>query len=458
MNRTLPEVIVSVLGFAENSAALADPFKEFTLREWKGALLWLDRSGLSLYFWNKLRQLGLQDSMPPAVGAALEARFSQNRSRIRLILSEWRYLQALFDSSGVRSVVLKGLAKIPDYCPDPALRVQFDHDWLIDRGSLERVTEVLRLADYQRKNKPQLDRAVYSKKDPPLSHAWNPSDSYDAKLPRSVEFHLDLWDSHNERIPIALPGDLFSRRVPKKWGKDQFFSLNNEDALIFEALHTFRHIIHNWCRLSLLYELAHFLDRHSSNRSFWQSFCTRIEGNLELRRLSGAVFTLASMMFKVPNAFGEVPAEFFAQTPELQLWVERYGRSSALSNFSEDKFSMFLAREFVEEADGWRHLRRRRLFPLQAPNRLPATTKQDTFAGLTEKYWSGIRFLRRLGFHVRGTLLYAWEYPRWRFLIRGEKRKRLSKFVHDASQAQQTNLLLRRRAYESPADLGRPLK
>jgi Uncharacterised nucleotidyltransferase len=458
MNRALSEIIISVLGFAGDTAPMAERLKRFNLREWETTFSWLDRSGLSLYFWNKAQELGLQDAVPPAIGVGLKGRYARNSARTRTILREWRHLQKLFNSSGVLCVVLKGLAKIPDYCLDPALRVQFDHDWLIDRGSFERVTEVLRLAGYQRKNKPELDRAVYSKNDPPLGGEWDPSDSYDAKLPRSVEIHLDLWDSHNERIPIVLPRNLVSRRAPRKWGNDLFFSLSDEDALVFEALHTFRHIIHNWCRLSLLFELAHFLDRHSSDPSFWRSFCVRIECNLALRRITGVVFTLARTMFNVPDAFGDVPPEFFTQTPELQLWVERYGRRSALSNFSEDKFSLFLLREFVEEGDGWRHVRRRRLFPVQAPHRLPATMKKGAFAGVSEKYRSGIRFIRRLGFHMRGTLLYALEYPRWRFLIRSEKRKLFSQFAQSASQARQTNWLLRRRAYEPPADLGRPLK
>jgi Uncharacterised nucleotidyltransferase len=458
MNRALAEFIISVLGFAEDTAPLAAPLKRLTSREWEMTLLWLDQTGLSLYFWNKVQELGLQDAVPPAVGAGLEARYTRNSSRTRVILQEWRHLQDIFDSSGVRGVVLKGLTKIPDYCPDPALRVQFDHDWFIDRSSLRCVNELLTAAGYRRKNKLEVDRAVYVKNDPPLRDVWNPTDSYDARLPRPVEIHLDLWDSHNEKILITLPRDLISQRVSRRWDSDLFFCLSDEDALVFEALHTFRHIIHNWCRLSLLFELAHFLDRHSLDRSFWRSFCARVEANLMLRRITGVIFALTATVFRVPNPFGNEFSEFFAQTPELQIWVDRYGRNSALCNFSEDKFSLFLVKEFVEGRNGWRAVRGRRLFPLQAPHRLHATIKKSAFAGLTEKYRDGLRFIRRLGFHMRGTLLYAWEYPRWRFLIRCETRKRSSIFTTDASQARQTNLRLPRRAYERPADLGRPLK
>lgn len=452
MNRALTEVVMSVLGFARPSDPPPGLIGRAGLRDWDLTLTWLDRSGLSLYFRDKLHRVGLQEAVPPAVSRGLEARYTRNLARTNVLLREWRNLQGLFNSSGAPSVVLKGIAKIPDYSPDPALRVQFDHDWLINRSSLDRVTELLRSAGYQRKNKPEVDRAVYVKNAPRFGDAWNPSDSYDARLPRPVEIHLDLWDSHNEKILIALPGDLISRRVSRMWRENQFYSLSDEDALIFEAIHTFRHIIHNWCRLSLLFELAHFLDRRSSDRSFWLSFSARIENNLMLRRIAGVVFALAGKVFGVPNRFGSIPFEFFAQTTELRMWVNRYGRNSALRNFSEDKFSLFLIGEFVRERDDWCYLRRRRLFPLQPPHRLAATIKKSGFAGLTEKCRRGMHFVRRVSFHLRGILIYAWEFPQWRFLIRYDTRNRLSPLSLDRSQAGQARIPLPRRAYEPPAD------
>src|SRR2546426_4391090 len=58
------------------------------------------------------------------------------------------------------------------------------------------------------------------------------------------------------------------------------------------------------------------------------------------------------------------------------LWIERYGRPSALANFRSNKYSLFLHREFVEDPAAWAGIRRQRLFPARRPHRSEEHTSE----------------------------------------------------------------------------------
>jgi hypothetical protein len=434
MSSRLAQTVIDVLSFSRQGDNPMDYFERFSEREWQRGLSWLDWGGVSLYFWRQVRQMGLQSALPPAIRARFEHRQAQNLGRTSAMVQEWKKIQDLFSSSGVRCVVLKGLAMIPDYCPDPSLRVQFDHDCLIDRDSLGRVEELLRSAGYHRKKLRERDRVVYAP-DVPASCGFSDSSSlFSAAIQRPVELHLELWDSGEEKVQLQLPEDLMARSTTRTWVGIAFAALSEEDALLFEALHTFRHVVHNWCRLSVLFEIEHFLDRRRSDGPFWRQFCARIENDFRLRRIADVVFALAASLFRVSFPCPDIPSTYFGLTPELQLWVNRYGRKSALGNFSTNKFSLFLLREFVEDQASWREVRRRRLFPVQIPHRLRAADEKRASAKLVASCRQGFRIIRRFWFHMREALLYAWEYPRWRVLIRREGETRVSAFRTEAPQ------------------------
>lgn len=421
MNYTHAQTALNVLQFVPSTGSNAALIECFDAKEWESVFTWLDSSGLGLYFWSKIQKLGWQDALPPAVRSRFDACYRLNSIRTEAMIREWRNLQRLLNSAPVRSVVLKGLAKVPEYCADAALRVQFDHDWMIERGSLGRADELLCSLGYQRKQMREADRAVYLRIDPSHDYSWNATDSYSPKVPRPVELHLDLWDSQNERIHFLLPTNLLAQCVTRVWSGETFWCLSDEDGLLFEVLHAFRHIIHNWCRLSVLYEIAHFLDRRACDVCFWSKFCARIENNLPLRRVTGVVLTLSASSFGVSKALAKIPDGFFGHSPELPLWVKRYGMKSALGNFSKDKHSLFLLREFVDGKGSWRMVKRRRLFPMPKMHRFRTPVGNSASAPTLAKCQSRMIFVRRLGFHLRGALLYAWQWPYWRLLIRHEK-------------------------------------
>jgi len=97
----------------------------------------------------------------------------------------------------------------------------------------------------------------------------------------------------------------------------------------------------------------------------------------------------------------------------LALWTERYGRSSALANFRNDKYSLFLHREFVEDPADWAGIRRQRLFPTHRPHRPPAVVFQRGFSRWGQLRMESFHALSRLKFHAISAFGYALEYPQW---------------------------------------------
>lgn len=426
MNHELAKVVQSALAFTGDAADSRERLEQLSETDWEMALDWLDRNGLSLYFWHKVRQLKLQDAFHPLVREQFEKRQSLNSIRTKAMIQEWRKLQDLYRSANLNCVVLKGLAKVPEYCPDPALRVQFDHDWLIEKNSLADMHDLLCTAGFEKKPIREQDRIVYLPSRPARRKLWNPLDSYSECIQRPLELHLSLWDCHHETVSFRLSDDFLPRSVGRQWRGEKFLSLCDEDVLVFEVLHAFRHVIHSWCRMSVFYEIAHFLNQRSSDQDFWLRFCTRISCDLRLRQATGVVLMLAGDLFRLPEVARVIPTEFFGLTPAIWLWLERYGVQSAIENFATDKFNLFLLREFVDGQSRWRALSRRRLFPLQISHRLQGGKDEQSGRTATGRIRRFMFFVRRLRFHMRGTLSYAWEFPRWKYLDWRERRKHLS--------------------------------
>jgi hypothetical protein len=65
---------------------------------------------------------------------------------------------------------------------------------------------------------------------------------------------------------------------------------------------------------------------------------------------------------------------------------------------------------------------------------LRAADEKRASAKLVASCRQGFRIIRRFWFHMREALLYAWEYPRWRVLIRREGETRVSAFRTEAPQ------------------------
>ena len=411
MNRAIAEEIVARLGFSEfrgnvNRLAALGP------RDWQRTLRWLDLSGLTLLFWRRLQTEGSCRVLPPEVCARLDRNLRDNRDRIADMAGEFDSLNRCLEDSGIPYAVLKGFALVPDYCPDAGLRTAYDYDYLLPRDSLAHAERALAVAGYMRKRERVEHPVVYANANVPPRPPSRPDDLYSPHFPRTVELHTRLWDPFLN-IPVTFPEGALDRRRVRTWQNVRFYSLSQEDELVFQVLHAFHHILHNWCRLGWLFDLAHFLESRSSDSTFWQGFCEHISQEDSLPNMVGVVFSLAVGLFG-PTVPTTVNAEIVQPLrSSLALWVDRYGRKSALYNFSVDKSTLLLHREFVRGVAPWREIRRLRLFPLQRPHRA-AQALAPGFAARSVAAWrQGIHVVRRVLHHLKAAILYGWQSYRW---------------------------------------------
>jgi hypothetical protein len=255
---------------------------------------------------------------------------------------------------------------------------------------------------------------------PTLRSRSSPSSDglYTANLARKVELHLRLWDEDASRIPLKVPERPLTRKVRRTWEGLSFYTLGEEDAFVFQALHVFQHILHNWCRLGWLLEIARFLETRSADVTFWKNLHAHLETNAPAAEVVALVTSLAATLFRAP-----LPAAIRDPLPgamrgRVSLWVEQYGVRSALDNFSQNKYSLFLYREFVRDESAWRQIRRARLLPLHRPNRAagaatPAGSRQSS--GGRKQGWYVVQ---RLIHHAVSGAGYVWESARWERLRR----------------------------------------
>jgi hypothetical protein len=426
MTRSLHQVVVDELNVTRTQDASTVSWQRFNKREWDHALDWMDLSGIAIYFTDRIRLSNKLQTLPSDVQAELEKRCSANAVRTNAIFDEFKVLTEAFENAGLNYAVLKGIALVPDYCEEPALRTQYDHDILVDTASLDAADIALQSAGYLRKaGKDGDSEVVYRRPEPQLRFSRTSEGLYSADLNRSIELHLTLWESQEEKIPVNLSDDFLERRVTRSWRGLQFPALRDEDSLLFQILHAFKHILRNWCRLSIFREIAHFLEQRKRDIGFWDRFVARIARLQWAPEATLVVFTLAERLFGATVPHRVQPLLNTSQAPAIRLWVERYGLQAALQNFHENKCSLFLHKEFVVNRMDWAVIRRKRLFPVQRPHRPPAVVFQRGFSTAGRLWMENLHVTRRLLFHSRAGFGYLLEYPRWWLL----RRLRLANYV-----------------------------
>ena len=419
MNYPLAQAILAQLRISpDNAPQTSDVWTAFDEREWERTLTWLDLSGLAVYFHQRLKTTGGLDALPHSVRERLDRCAESNSLRAAAIVDELRTLCERFTAAGVRYAVLKGIALLPDYCPDPSLRTQYDHDLLVLPSSREIAEEVLQQAGYHQKNLKTDHPLLYCLPDPEIRFEKTSAAFYSPRLERSVEIHFRLWESDEDKIDIQLPEDLFERSVQRHWSGFDYVALSDEDCLVFQVLHAFRHILRNWCRLSIFLEISYFLNQRFSDSAFWARFAERIDHIRWAPEATAVVFGLAEHLFGAVIPPQILPKLTTPLSPALRLWNERYGRKSALTNFRDDKCSLFLYREFVDDASAWSGIWRRRLFPVRRPHKPPAIVFQRGFSYSGRLWMEGVHAFRRLKYHSLSGIWYAFEYPRWILLRR----------------------------------------
>ncbi|MGH9436975.1 MAG: nucleotidyltransferase family protein, partial [Terriglobia bacterium] len=274
---------------------------------WKRTLEWLDHSGIALLFWNRLKVRGDAAAIPSEVAERLERNLADHRLRLSEMAAEFDSINQCFEGARLKYAAMKGLALAPDYCPDIALRTTYDYDYLLPRGSMQAAEEALRSAGYVWKRDPEEHPVVYCHAARPPCNPLSRDDLYSKDFPRTVELHYLFWDAAPVKIPLTLPADPLAdleirhvRVLPNHPGPSRpgrplhFYALSEDNDLIFQVLHAFRHILHGWCRLCSLLDVAYFLEHRRLDAAFWDRFIGRLRDNRPLSEIVGVVFLLAA--------------------------------------------------------------------------------------------------------------------------------------------------------------------
>ncbi|MGO8792936.1 MAG: nucleotidyltransferase family protein [Terriglobia bacterium] len=414
MNRALAAEVVNCLSVAGSSQDRVQQLTRFSPREWNRSLNWMDLSGIALAFWDRLQKLKAEDAVPPQVGAALAMRLADHRLRVAGMAREFDSLNRQFERAGIDYAVLKGFSLIPEYCPDACLRPSYDYDYLVSEDDRDRAQEVVQAAGYVRKSYPgRQHHDTFKLQNLPSRLAILPRGLYTAALPRRLELHVSLWDEEVFRIPLRVPQCPLERKSRRTWQGLSFYSLGEDDEFAFQALHTFRHILYNWCRLGWLLDLAYFLERRAMDSFFWRRVSAQIEVNEPLAGAVALVTLLARHIFHSPlppPIEGQILA---AMRARVSLWVDRYGLRSALDNFAENKYTLFLYQEFARDEGTWRQIRRSRLLPLHRPPRVTEAATPGN-SRLLPGSWRQVWYVvQRLIHHSLTGPGYVWESARW---------------------------------------------
>ena len=413
MNRALAGEIAGCLRVSGSPMDHVRNLAAFSRGDWKRAQEWLDHSGVALWFWDRLKGLGVPDAVPPEIGERLDRLIKDNALRVASMAEEFDSINRVFELAGVEYAVLKGFALIPEYAPDARLRTAYDFDYLLPPDSMERVDQPLRNEGYIHRHEDAGHSLRYTRSASTPRPFPQRNYLYSAALPRAVELHSRLWETEPLMVPLPLPDDFLARKRLRNWQGLSFYSLREEDELMFQVLHAIRHILTNWCRLCVFFEIAQFLERRSLDSVFWRRFYERIRNIPPLPEMVGVVFSLAARLFAAPVPT-VVDTEIMRNLRHpLELWVCHYGYDSALANLADNKYGLFLHREFVPDAVSWREVRRRRLLPLQRPNRGARASSPKVSARLATGWRQASYIGRRLLHHSIAAVRYLWESRRW---------------------------------------------
>ncbi len=103
--------------------------------------------GMAPLLWHHLHTAGIP--LPAQTEKTLQGLYLRHRLLQQAHMTVLKEINGLFEQSGIRAVLLKGLALALQYYPDPALRPVSDLDLLLDRADVLPALNVLTAAGFQ---------------------------------------------------------------------------------------------------------------------------------------------------------------------------------------------------------------------------------------------------------------------------------------------------------------------
>lgn len=414
MKRKLAEAVIAAF-HDEDAEVHRARLAEFSQSDWFRSYKWLDASGMALYFVARIKDLAIENALPAEIVQRLERNLADSRARTKDMFQEFARLNTEFQSAGLRYANLKGFTLAPEYCTDPALRLQLDFDFLFSRADAQKCQDALERLDY-------LLTAVHGNVlefKAGASRLPSVRDLYKAKPQRTVEIHFDFLD---EGPTLQVDDDRLSRRRLQTLNGFAFPALSRGDQFLAQSVHLFKHIRDEWTRFSWFLEYRECVRAHRKDECFWQEVRECASRVADSATAIGAVTLLAS------KALGEfAPPDLSAWTvdglpPAIRLWIEHYGAQILLANFPGTKLYLLLEGELAGNKQAWSEPRHRKLLPLHRVAPVTYSTENDGTLLRMKGWLTHARYvLFRLTFHLTQNFRYMAESYRWKRILAGSR-------------------------------------
>jgi hypothetical protein len=392
-----------LLIFCDPLPAECSRLQDLSPREWSRLLIWLDISGLALYFLDRMAELHLCSTLPSRVLARLKQNLLDNTERTRGMIAESLAIQQTFQQAELSYATLKGFSFCPESVPKPELRHQFDLDFLVTDKSAPLARQILERRGYR----------LYAISGRSWEFKVNETPGVPLKdvykdLPgRSVELHVEA----------DLPGhaSVLERVEWREFHGIGTPVLPQVDLFLGQALHVYKHVSSEFSRTAHLLEFRRHVLARRKDEMFWHELRSAAEENSRTSLALGVVtFLITSVMGDfAPEALMNWTVDRLPRA--ARLWVEMYGREVVLGDFPGSKLYLLLQREL--EATGVPAMRplREALLPSHLPPLVVRHSANETLGNRARRYRFQLQFiLSRLRFHIVEGLRYTRESHRWR--------------------------------------------
>ena len=417
MATALAHGIVRFLSLRGNPSGLQVP-RNAGSREWQRTITWLDHSGLALYFLHRVETDGVS-SIPSDILRQLTQKRKNNEERVARLKEIFESINKGFERNGVRYAVLKGFSLTPEYCADPCNRAQSDLDYLIARDSMVAAQNALTEQGYLFKRQEGEELSFWIPGPEPTDSAQQ----YSPNGPWMVELHPSMWDQNLFRIPLKVPEPSFTALRMHQWSGLEFPCLSPTLAFAGQILHSLKHVLDGWIRLSWLFEIARFLRDRIDDGLFWQEFDQMVTAEPLLAEFVAIITWLVVDLFE-PAVPESVQKYMQNLQPSVKVWLQEYAPGwlferlprYEISFFSVSKLSLFLKEIYCTPEADHRVDDLRVLFPFRGMKRLAQTRNVQTTAMSSIAHKSRWLALHSI-YHAGAALRYMWELPRWRHRV-----------------------------------------
>jgi hypothetical protein len=394
--------------FCDPLPASCARLQELTAGDWNRLLRWMDISGLALYFFDRLNELGVSHWLPPASFARLEQNVRDNTERTRDLIEDCNAIQSDFQRADLLYAVLKGFSLWPHSVPKPELRSQLDLDFLVAENAADEARRILEARGYRL----HLMSGRSWEFKTPQSPARSLDDLYKLHPHKCVELHIEA--------PGEAGNSLLARRKMREFHGVTMPVLPAVDLFLWQGLHAFKHICSEFSRAAHMVEFRRHVLARRNDLAFWKELEAKAGDNPRMYWALGMVTLLieSAMGDFAPDALKSWTAD---RVPSpMRLWVERFGRRTLLGSFPGNKRFLLLQRELEIAGVPAKRTVRQQLLPLKLPPVFEHAQPHESLRARLRRMRSRLRFLFfRLRFHVGAGIEYAWIAPRWRKQRRG---------------------------------------